>query len=713
MLLFFLFEVHSGKSYWQRSIRTPLFYLQFFMTSRLFPGCALAVLMTVVLAFSASAQTDPIKFGKIDSKDFEAQNFAADSGAEAVMLCDYGRSTIDFQDGHFRVVFDRTTRIKVLKKSGYDWANVHIPLYKNNTKSEKVTSLKGMTYNLVNGEIVREKLESTGIFSEQIDANHSVRKFTLPNVKEGSVIEYSYSVSSDFVSDFQDWQFQHTIPTRWSEYRANIPEYFDYKMLMQGYEPLAVSNHEEVTGQLNVRWSSQIVAGMNGYRQSGGSEVLTPRVTNHQWAMKNLPAFREEPYMTTMQDYLARLDFELMGTKFPNEPYQDLLGSWQKITTVLLESDDFGGQLRRAGFLKAEVAAIVAKYPEPAERVNAIVDLAKRSIVYNGNDRLTSLEGIRKAYDQHRGSSADVNLLLIALLKEAKFSATPLILSTRDHGRVDVNTPLPNRFNYVLAHVVLPNKQEILLDATDALAASDLLPERCLNTQGRLLTENSDEGRWLTITSPQRYTHFQTAQLVLDERGGMSGKVHHEYTGYRGLEARTKLHEEGEKKYVEHAFLKSNDSWEISKFTFQHKDVPSKPLAIDVEVKAVGNEAPASTIYLTPMRYFGEEHNPFRVQERLYPVDFGAAHDETQMLSFTIPAGYEVEEMPKSVLVSLPDNGGRFQYNISPTASGLQIMSRISFNKPSYSAEEYAELREFYNHIVAKHAEQIVLKKKS
>ncbi|AIZ63309.1 hypothetical protein PK28_05655 [Hymenobacter sp. DG25B] len=636
------------------------------MTTRLLLSCGLAAGLILTNFTQAHAQADPIKFGKLDPKDFDAKNFVADSGAEAVILCDFGRSRIDHQPEGFLVVFDRVTRIKILKKSGYDWATVRIPLYKKNSDEEQVKGLKGFTYNMVNGELVKEKLESSGIFSEQVDANHSVRKFTLPNVKEGSVIEFTYSVTSDFVYNFQDWQFQQSIPVRWSEYRANIPEYFNYKMLMQGYEPLALNEHPISTGQMTIRWSGQGVNALNGERQSAGSETLTPQVTNHRWAMKDVPAFRDEPFMTTRQDYIARINFELAGVRMPEQPYQNTMGTWAKINDELMGSESFGMQLNRAGFLKAEVAAIVAKYPNPEERAFALVELAKRSIAHNGDDELSSDNGIRKAFEQHRGSTADVNLLLIALLRDADLVASPLILSTRNHGRIDESVPLISRFNYVMAHVALPEGKELLLDATDALAMPGLLPERCLNTQGRLITKKAADGRWLPIASAQRYVHFQMAQLVLDERGGLSGKVHDEHGGYQGLHARTKLHADGEKKYVENNYLKPHDGWEISKYTFQQKDMLSKPLALDLEVKVPGGEAAASTIYLSPMRYFGESRNPFLLENRLFPVDFGAAHDETLMLTYTLPAGYEVEELPKSLLVSLPDNGGRFQYSVTP-----------------------------------------------
>jgi hypothetical protein len=110
----------------------------------------------------------------------------------------------------------------------------------------------------------------------------------------------------------------------------------------------------------------------------------------------------------------------------------------------------------------------------------------------------------------------------------------------------------------------------------------------------------------------------------------------------------------------------------------------------------------------------GEDKNPFVSAERKFPVDFGALTEENFIATYTIPAGYVVEEMPKGTRVSLPEDGGRFSYliNTIPEEGKVTISSKITFKKTSYFAEEYELLRKFYDQIVQKHAEQIVLKKK-
>jgi hypothetical protein len=118
-------------------------------------------------------------------------------------------------------------------------------------------------------------------------------------------------------------------------------------------------------------------------------------------------------------------------------------------------------------------------------------------------------------------------------------------------------------------------------------------------------------------------------------------------------------------------------------------------------------------IYFNPVMYNPQKENPFKNPERKFPVDFGALIEETNIVSYTIPTGYMVEEMPKSAKIALPDDGGRFTYIVGVSEEGkISISSKVALKKTMYFAEEYEVLRKFYDQIVQKHAEQIVLKKK-
>ncbi|QNE38382.1 DUF3857 domain-containing protein [Hymenobacter sp. NBH84] len=558
------------------------------------------------LTFTAHAQTEPIKFGKLDPKDMDEKSFVADSAAEAVVLCDYGMSRFIVANGEFKIMFERVTRIKILKKSAYDRATVEVPLYHKGQSEEKLGSLRGFTYNMVNGQLTKEKLASESTFREEKSANVTVRKFTLPNVRVGSVIEYAYSVSSDFLFNFQNWQFQESIPVRWSEYRASIPEYFDYKMLMQGYEPLAISEHP--TGQAQYILGSG--GSSDGNRVRLSTETVSASVTNHRWVMKDVPAFRDEPYMTTSRDYVARIDFELAGTKWPNQGYHSVANTWNKINDDLLMGEEFGGQAKHASFLKDEIAALKAKHAgDPAALTAAVRHLVHHSVKYNDLDRLYATTTTRRAYDLHSGSAADVNLLLIGALRDAGLTANPVILSTRDHGRVNTMFPLLSKFNYVIAHVALPDNKEILVDATEEATPCGTLPRRCLNGVGRLLLSKADDSRWVDLTPTTRYVEYRQVQLQLDEKGGYTGKVHQEYGGYLGAHHRSRLLKMGEKKFMEE-LAKGHEGWDIPKYAFKATDVNTTPLALDYELTSAGNEQVADILYVNPMRHFADSKKP-------------------------------------------------------------------------------------------------------
>jgi len=82
------------------------------------------------------------------------------------------------------------------------------------------------------------------------------------------------------------------------------------------------------------------------------------------------------------------------------------------------------------------------------------------------------------------------------------------------------------------------------------------------------------------------------------------------------------------------------------------------------------------------------------------------------MYRITLPEGFEVDELPKPKAISLPANAGRYTYNITQTGRVLNIVSNFQINQSIFVPQEYLNLREFYNQVVAKQAGQIVLKVK-
>ncbi|MFD1871910.1 DUF3857 domain-containing protein [Hymenobacter bucti] len=673
-------------------------------------GAAAVLSTTVAYAQQVPVKPVVIKFGQPAPEDFVAKNFVGDSAASAVVLYDNGVARFRLNGLSFQLETERTTRIKILKKAGYDYATVEVPLYHRDSDEEKLTALKGFTYNEVGGKIEKTKLESSNMFSEDRTKSVRVRKFTLPNVREGAVIEYTYSVTSDFFFNFQPWVFQRDIPTRWSEFRATIPEYFDYKMLMQGYQPLALQTQEETGAQYTASARVQ-KQDMGGSHSATETETLQARATAYHWAMQDVPALRDEPYMTTMRDYVARIDFQLAGERMPGRAYENVSGSWEKINSLLRTSSEFGGLLGHAGFLDAALKPLVAQYPDPAARAAAVRDLVVKAVKYDGTNNYWATGPLKRSYELHRGTAADVNLLLIAALRQAGLPAEPVLLSTRSHGRVNEQFPLLDQFNYVIGVLPLADNKELLLDATEPLLPAGTLPTRCLNKLGRLIPTKEVEGRWVSLVPSQRHTRFQDVKLTVDAQGNLSGQVREEHGGYAGAAVREKIQQVGEKKYVTE-LVSQHTNWEVPTYKFNAVDLLNQSIALSYELRQpASTPGTAQEIYLTPLATFGETQNPFRHEHRIYPVDFGALTQEVVVITLTLPAGYTAE-LPKAASIALPDNGGRYVYSATSSVPGtVQLVSRLTFDKPVYGAEEYESLREFYRRVLAKQAEALVLKK--
>jgi len=294
------------------------------------------------------------------------------------------------------------------------------------------------------------------------------------------------------------------------------------------------------------------------------------------------------------------------------------------------------------------------------------------------------------------------------MLEKAEINVSPVLLSTRDHGFVREQMPVSSQFNYVVCLVQLGDKS-VLLDATDKFLPIGMLPERCLNGNGFVVSK--DGFRWVSLQPTTKTKTIYSTDLKLAESGELSGSLKVDMTGYNSADARRLFLTKGEKDYLK-TFTEGH-SWSLPKSEFQNVNEIQLPfketheIVINEHITDAGN-----TIYLSPFILTKVDENPFKQEKRNYPVDFGHATDEMYLAKITIPEGYAVDELPKSKMLLLPENGAKYIYNVAQTGNTINITSSLSINKSIFTQIEYPNLREFYSQIVAKHAEQIVLKKK-
>jgi hypothetical protein len=647
----------------------------------------------VLLSFSHDlfSQKSPARVGRLDKHELELDYTTGYPDAEALVLFDYGNIYFNYnQLTGFQVVFEKHIRIKILNKDGLKWGDREVTLYRQGNSKEFLTNLTGYTYYLEGGRLIRDKLESDAIFRDETSTNFTDVRFVLPNVTEGSIIEYSYTLTSDFYS-LPSWFFQKSIPVLYSELNVKIPEYFRYKTLMKGYEPL----------------DSYDTKNVNQMILAGPGNNITATATSHKWVSYNVPAFIEEPYLTAASDFMSGVDFELSSINFPGQFTRNITASWEGITKNLNEGEDFGRQLRRGNFLRPLSDSI--KEGSEKERMIQAHKIIQEKMLWNGRNRWYVTKTLRNAHDEGTGSSADINMMLVLLLREIGLEAYPVIISTRSNGMIHPARIMLSQFNYVIAHVKADDN-EYLLDATDKNCPWFLLPMRCLNGQGRIIKENFSD--WVDLNKGQEFQSQSYTTLAFDDENDLTGKIHNRARNHAAYQKKSRLENDTDyKKYIS-GVEEGYPGLKVLDYQVENLEDMSQGLRETFEVRYSGIlQTTGDLIIFNPMLHERRNSNPFRLEDRKYPVDYGVPVDESCHFIFEVPDGYEIDELPANTRVALPGDAGFFTYQVSVVMNKIQVLSRFQINQTVFVYSDYKNLKEFYDLIVNKHAEQVVLKK--
>lgn len=662
-------------------------------------------LFILIAAFGSFAQDKPsYKFGRVNAEDFNVKVPVTDSGAHAIMIGDVGSSVITPNNrGGFGYEFQRRLRMKIIDQQGMEAAKFEIPVYSNasNTAKQELQQLKAYTYNLEGGKVVQTKLESNQVFTEKISNTVQMKKFSMPVLKAGSIIEVYYDITSDFIFSFRPWEFQHDYPCLWSEYNVEIPEYFDFVVLNQGYLPYHIASKTQNARSFNIRNN------MTAESTSSNSFTIEGLVDNKRWVMKDIPAIKEEKFTTTVENHRAKIEFQLNAIRYPHQPVQLVMESWPKVASDFMKDEDFGSALNQNNnWLDDVTEPLVSGEKDPAAKALKIYNYVRDNFTCTSRSGLYLSTSLKNTLKTKSGNVADINLLLIAMLKHEKIESYPIILSTRSHGITNPVYPLLDRFNYVAA-VAVVGGGEYMLDATVPDLAFGRLSTKCYNGHARVL---ADDAIPIMLSPDSVVERSLTMAILMPEKGHLKGKVTQTPGYFESLEKRGQIREKGQAAFFESIKTGYGSDYEISNTSIDSLKQLNNPIKISYDIATKDNEE--DVIYMSPILVPAFKENPFESATRHYPVEIPYCLDETYILNMQIPEGYQIDELPKSTRVNFNTDEGSFDYIISASDGNVQLRSRIKLNKATFSAEDYDSLREFFGMVIKKQAEQIVLKKK-
>jgi hypothetical protein len=664
------------------------------------PKLSFLFILFSAMAFRAAAQDKAhAKFGDVSEKDFASKVYAIDSNASAVIIAEIGSSSIEGNTkGAFSLVLKTYRRIHILNKNGFDIATVSIPVAGDEIKLDK---LKAVTYNLEDGKVVESKLDTrSGVFENKVNKEVIEKKFTFPNVKEGSIIELEYTTTSDYYRYLYPWEFQGDYPCLWSEYNVSIPSFFYYVFLKKGYFPFDVDEHKESNATYDITMPN--AAGPSEFhRVNAGS-------TDYRWVVKNIPALKEESYTSTLKNHIQRIDFLLVEQKEPLT-YHRYVESWPQIAGVLLEAEYFGQQLDKDnGWMNDILEPLLKGVVDKLEKTRKIYEFIRDNFACNDHRRRTMDQTFKNLVKTKRGNVAEINLLLTAMLRHEHIDADPVILSTRSNGTTYSLYPILSQYNYVISRAIIDGKT-FFLDASEPHMGFGHLPLRCYNGDARIINKEAE----MTVLNPDSLKEIKSTTMFIinDEKGNMVGSMNQTPGYYESAALRDEIKEKGQEQLQKDRKKTMGEEIDISNFHIDSLDKYDYELGIhyDFDIK---NEK-EDILYLNPLFGEGYKENPFKSAERFYPVEMPFAQDETYILQLEVPTGYVVDELPKSIILKMNEQeDGMFEYRISQSGDNISLRSRIRFKRAFFMPEEYETLREFFNMVVSKQAEQIVFKKK-
>ena len=637
----------------------------------------------------ASAQEE---FGKFDPSAYAFKVYDKDSTANAVMLFEKGNYYFAVVNDRIRLIKEYHARIKILNDQGFDEADIAIPYYHGDTFSESVVEINAITHN----NLSKNHLPQNKIYDVDLNERWSEKRFTFSNVKQYSILEYSYKLISPFFFNLNGWAFQSHLPKIYSEFNAKIPGNYIYNRSLIGDLKLS-------TNEASVEKSCFYI---EGYSKRADCEVL-------KYAMQDVPAFRkDEKFMLAASNYISKIEFELSEYVRLDGIHKRFAKTWGDVDREFRGDADIGRQLRKKDFFGKQVPDSLLDEPDELARAKKIYAFIQKHYGWNGEYGIYKDVRVKSAFEKRSGNVGEINISLINLLNTANLKTNLILMSTRENGLPKKRHPVISDFNYVIALVTIGDKQ-YLLDASEDSTPFGMLPYRCLNYYGRVM-DFKGESYWVDIVPEQNNKTTIRGQFNLDvENEKITGKFDQINFGHNAMYRRKKM--EVEKTESDYLSYLENETCLDCRFTsyllnedYSNEKQLFERFEVEFESAAMGN-----TIVLDPIILKFFKQNPFPYEERYHPIDFGHPRNYEASFNIAIPEGYQVKSIPEQRAIALPNNTGSLRFDCRESNGVISIIFVLNLKQGHFTSDYYGFIKEFFNQVTQIQNNSIVLLEKT
>jgi len=650
------------------------------------------------------------KFGKVSEDELKEVSNPANLDAHATVL--YKMHKVDFTFAAktgFTQINTYHERIKIYDEEGFNWANKKIKLYDGSgLKKEILSDLNAYTFNLEDGKIKKTKLKSEGVFEEKNNKYWATKSITMPNIKAGCIIELEYSIESPFMS-IDDIVLQYDIPIKRLEVDLSIPEYFNYKKILNPkalyspkFQELTKNRKESINTSSRGERRGLLMTRTN-YNTSN-LEFLENIFKIHS---DNVPALTNEPMVDNRNNYRAKLILEYQFYRAPDGKVENYSTTWNKVTNSIYNNEDFGNQLNKKNYFENEIDDLIANTTEPLDKAMLIYNFVKSKVKWNNYVGYYSDSGVKKAYKEGVGNVADINLMLTSILQYANLPANPILISTKDNGIPIV--PSTSGFNYVIAGIEMGD-QLILLDASSKYATQNVLPERILNGLGRIIREGGTSD-WISLLPKTESKEINSLNFNILEDFSISGKVRVYNSNHLALNYRNSYAKTQNETLIKN--LEKGNDITISNLEVTNALEIEKPVQYTYEFNLNSSvEEIGEDLYVSPLLFMEKEENIFKQEERVFPIDFVYPMSEKYVVNIKIPDGYTVASVPENANIVFNNSDAKFSYMANVNGDSIvQLVISLDINNTIVLPSVYNDFKEFYKLVIDKQTDKIVLKK--
>jgi hypothetical protein len=635
----------------------------------------LSTIILLLFVLTASTQ-DFNNYGIISNEELAMKVCPFDKDADAVILLD---EAVSDHDEEYHFITYHHVRIKILNEKGFDAANVSLRFWRKDD-FEFIDMLDAIVTNVdPSGRITAENLSKKSFYKQNYNERIGVINFTFPNIKAGSIIEYKYRSFMKNYNGLDDWDFQKELPVVKSKYKLTIlpNTEFTYRINKKNTIPVIVDTRSE---------SGKVYFEMN-----------------------NIPALTDESFMDAREDYLQKVIFQLSGYSYNGSGKTKYMTSWNEVIREMLSTREFGGQLEKKIPGTDAFLSELKNTPIEEERMKRVYNYVRSNMRWNNMYSKYAGDGIKTPWEKKKGTSGEMNLILVNLLKETGLEVYPALVSERFHGKVNIEYPFIDQFNSVFACVIIKGRK-YFLDATDTYTPAHIIPNNILNTTALIV--NKKNGGLISITNDSlQYSDQINTQIILNESGVLSGEVNVKSADYAGIKKRSAYREYGREKFLERYYNK--DGFVINDFEFLNLNNDSLPAELKFKLSA-DLSGTGEYLYMPLNLFSGFDRNPFINDNRFSNVNFGYKRTITASTTVNLPKNYAVDALPKPVRLVTPDKDILFSRNVvyEKESNSMNIVLVFDFKKSIYTFDEYPVLKEVYEKMFDFLKEPVVLKKK-